>query len=480
MLFNSFSFLVFFPVVYLLFFATRGKARLSILFLASCIFYMWFVPKYVVILFFVIALDFYAALQIEASTTPTMRKRYLLLGILSTCSLLFVFKYHNFFVDNINTLTGTHFSLWSFILPIGLSFHTFQSLSYIIDVYRKKVPAEHSLLIYSNYVMMFPQLVAGPIERAKNILPQMHTQMYNKLSTSDFTIGMTLFFYGLFKKMVVADNIGPYVDAVYNNHSYHSGTTLAVATMLFSIQIYADFSGYTDMAIGIARVLGFRFSDNFKTPYFTGSITEFWRHWHITLSSWLRDYLYYPLVLGWGRVTRYKIYASTLITFTLIGLWHGANWTYVLFGTLHGVYLVFEMLLEKVRKDYFPRVSLSLIPSFLIRAARMMYVFVLVSAGFVLFRAKNLSEAGTIYHRIATDFHLHELNFLDTNGFAIITFSCALLFLLEYFTFTKYSIDDIFARKRGEIYCATISITSILLVLSFAWFGGPSFIYFQF
>lgn len=479
MLFNSFSFLVFFTIVYVLFFLTKGKTRHVVLFLSSCFFYAWFIPKYLLILFLAIAIDYYAGIKIESASSDKVRKLSLILAIVSTSSLLFVFKYHNFFIDNINWLSGAHLSYWSLILPIGLSFHTFQSLSYVIDVYRKKVPAERNLLIYSNYVMMFPQLVAGPIERAGHLLPQLRTSVNNAMGQSDFTIGMTLFFYGLFKKMVVADNIGPYVSAVYDNYTHHNSMTLLTATMLFSIQIYADFSGYSDMAIGIARVLGFNFNDNFRTPYFSKSVTEFWRRWHISLSSWLRDYLYYPLALGFGKVTKFKLYGSMLLTFALIGLWHGANWTFVIFGTLHGVYLVTEMLTEKARKWFVDFIRLSELPR-LHHIIQTGFVFVLVSMSFIFFRATTLTQALYIFKKILSGFSIREINFLDTNGFAVLSLSVLILFLFEYLLFNKYSVEDIYKMNYGKLFCSMLVIGSILLVFSFGWWGGASFIYFQF
>lgn len=479
MLFNSFDFLVFFTVVYVLFFASKGVFRQLVLLISSCIFYAWFIPKYLLILFVTVAIDYYAAIKIEKAETDKSRRIALILGIVNTCAVLFIFKYQNFFIDNLNWIAQSSFAHWDIILPIGLSFHTFQSLSYVIDVYRKKIPAERNLLTYSNYVMMFPQLVAGPIERAGHLIPQIKSTLYNRLSQSDFSIGMTIFFYGLFKKMVVGDNIAPYVSAVYDNYQYHSGATLLVATTLFAIQIYADFSGYSDMAIGIARVMGYRFNDNFQTPYFSKSVTEFWRRWHISLSSWLRDYLYYPLVLGWGKVSKLKLNVSILVTFAIIGLWHGANWTFVIFGTLHGIYLVVENITEGARKWFVNFIRLTKLPR-IHHAIQMSIVFILVSLSFIFFRATSLTQALDILKKIFSNFSIREINFLDTNGFATLSFSVLVLFLCEYLIFTKYSIEDIYNMRLGKWFAPAIAISSILLVFSFGWWGGASFIYFQF
>jgi D-alanyl-lipoteichoic acid acyltransferase DltB (MBOAT superfamily) len=255
--------------------------------------------------------------------------------------------------------------------------------------------------------------------------------------------------------------------------------TLLTATMLFAIQIYADFSGYSDMAIGSARVLGFKFNDNFKTPYFSKNVTEFWQRWHISLSSWLRDYLYYPLALGWGKVTKLRLYLSTLITFTLIGLWHGANWTFVIFGTIHGIYLVTELLTKNVRTWLVKHTHIDKLPRFHY-ALQMFIVFVLVSMSFIFFRSNTLSQAVYIFKKIISGFSIKEVNFLDTNGFAILSFSVLLLFLSEYLVFQKYSMDDVYTMKHGNLLCLSLVILSIVLVFSFGWWGGASFIYFQF
>lgn len=478
MLFNSFDFLIFFTVVYLLFFLTKGTVRHVVLFVSSCIFYAWFIPKYLLILFVTIGIDYYAAIKIEDAPEAKKKKIHLLVGIINTCAILFIFKYHNFFIDNLNWITDSSFPYWHIVLPIGLSFHVFQSLSYVIDVYRKKIPAERNLLIYSNFVMMFPQLVAGPIERAGHLIPQLKNS-FAKLDISDFHIGITLFMYGLFKKMVVADNIAPYVDAVYNNHANHSSGTLILATLLFTVQIYADFSGYSDMAIGIARTLGFRFNDNFTTPFFSRSVTEFWRRWHISLSSWLRDYLYYPLIFTLGHINKAKMALSVLITFGLIGLWHGANWTFVIFGLLHGLYLVIEMFTDSTRKKLASFVGLTTFP----RLHHMLdsaILFILVSFSFIFFRSTSIEQALGIIKKMVADFSLRTPNFLDTNGFAVIATAVAILFTLEYFIFRKYTVPQIYANKYGMLLCGIGVSLFLLLVLSFGWWGGPSFIYFQF
>ena len=297
MLFNSLQFAVFFPVVAALYYALPYRQRLPLLLAASCFFYMAFIPAYILILFVTIGIDYVAGLYIEKSTGAA-RKALLVMSIISTCGVLFIFKYFNFFTGGFVGLAnlagwrlpsiGAHI-----ILPIGLSFHTFQSLSYVVEVYRGKQKAEPDLVVYSTYVMFFPQLVAGPIERPQHLLHQFKEQHdfdYNRI-----TSGLKRMAWGFFKKLVVADRLALYVNDVYAAPAMYNGLQISIATVFFAYQIYCDFSGYSDIAIGTARILGFRFMENFDTPYYSRSISEFWHRWHISLSTWFRDYVYYPM-----------------------------------------------------------------------------------------------------------------------------------------------------------------------------------------
>src|SRR3989338_1605290 len=341
MLFNSFSFLVFFPVVLITYYVLPYRVRPFFLLLASCFFYMAFVPKYILILFFLITVDYFLGKAIEGAK-GRKRRVYLVVSILSNIGVLFFFKYFNFFNENVAQLA--HFLDWNYspmllsiALPLGLSFHVFQSLSYVIEVYRGKVPAERNYFTYALYVMFFPQLVAGPIERPGHLLPQFKAPHH--FDRVNVVRGLERMGWGFFKKLVIANNIAPMVTHLYNQPSLEGPQVLLLAT-LFAYQLYADFSGYSDIAIGAARTLGYNLTENFNRPFASRSITEFWRRWHISLSNWIRDYLYYPLVLGGTPHSALRLYASLFFTFVAIGLWHGAAWTYVLFGVLHGTYLV--------------------------------------------------------------------------------------------------------------------------------------------
>lgn len=468
MLFNSFTFLIFFSLFYPLFYYVRGRTRLVLLLIASSVFYAFFIPEYLLILYLTILIDYFAAIGIESSNTTLKRKVHLIAGILNTCAVLFIFKYHNFWVDNINLIFGVNYRYWDIILPIGLSFHVFQSLSYVVEVYRKNIRAEKDLISYSVYVMMFPQLVAGPIERAGNMLPQIKNSMQWELKLSDFMVGITQFFYGLFKKAVVADNLGLYVDSVYGNYTHHTGSTMLVATFMFALQIYCDFSGYSDMAIGIAKSIGFSFNKNFDMPYFSKSVTEFWRRWHISLSNWLRDYIY--IGLGGSRGGKFLTYRNLFITMLLGGLWHGASWNFVIWGGLNGLLLSVEKLLSlKINRNYL-----------IVKILGASYTFIAICITWVFFRAATYSQATYMLKLMSQGFKINEINFLDTTGFATMLFSIVSLFACEYFIFRKFTYEHMYSSKYGMISCYSIIVTSIILMLSLGRDGGASFIYFQF
>src|SRR3989344_5806682 len=354
MLFNSLSFAFFFPVAVVLYYLIPGKFRTHVLLLASCVFYMAFVPKYIFILFFLITLDFFLAQLIE-KYEGKWRTFFLWASIAANIGMLFFFKYFDFFNVNVAALANVlHWnytpSLLSVALPLGLSFHVFQSLSYVIEVYRRRYTPERNYFTYALYVMFFPQLVAGPIERPGHLLPQFKAPHH--FDRVNVVRGLERMGLGFFKKLVIANNIAPMVTHLYAQPSLEGPQVLLLAA-LFAYQLYADFSGYSDIAIGAARTLGYDLTENFNRPFASRSITEFWRRWHISLSNWIRDYLYYPLVLGGTPHSALRLYASLFFTFVAIGLWHGAAWTYVLFGVLHGTYLVIGSGTLSLRKRIF-------------------------------------------------------------------------------------------------------------------------------
>jgi len=399
-LFNSFEFLLFFVIVTASYFALPHGFRWVLLLVASCVFYMFFIPVYILILGATIVIDYFAGIWIEDTQDPRKKKRYLTMSVVSVCAVLFVFKYFNFFAGNVSAIAAAlHWNLGlntlRIILPIGLSFHTFQSLSYVIEVYRGNQKAERHFGIYALYVMYFPQLVAGPIERPQNLLHQFHEK--HRFDAARIRDGLTLALWGLFKKVVVADSLSIYVDVVYGASSHHNGATLLVATYFFAFEIYCDFSGYTDIARGVSRVYGIELMKNFDAPYFSLSIAEFWTRWHISLSTWFRDYVYIPL--GGNRVNLGRNFANLFFVFMLSGLWHGANWTFIVWGALHGAYLIFGRMLALVRGRYGWNAP---VQSGRLRRSRALFVtFHLVLIAWVFFRARDLGDAFGIVRRIA-------------------------------------------------------------------------------
>src|SRR5258708_631383 len=394
MLFNSVSFLVFFPLVAVLYYILPPRFRWVLLLVASCYFYIAFIPAYILILFYLIAIDFVMGQMIEKATGKK-RKLFLIISIIANVGTLFIFKYFNFFNTNVEHLASVlhwNYSIQALriALPLGLSFHTFQSLAYVIEVYYGRFPAERHLGIYALYVMFFPQLVAGPIERPQELLPQLHaTYDFNEGTVSQ---GLKIMLWGFFKKVVVADTIGVFVDSVYGNLHAANGVLLAVATVAFAIQLYGDFSGYSDIARGSAKVFGITLVNNFDAPYFSRSIADFWRRWHISLSSWFRDYFYQPLALSLARISRAGIPIALFVTFVLIGLWHGAAWNYVFFGALFGAYMVIGLLTKRVRGRIADALGISRVP-WLYSLLQTLVTFALVCIGFGVFRAASLHDA---------------------------------------------------------------------------------------
>ncbi len=388
MLFNSLQFIIFYIVITSGYYAIAHRWRWALLLLASCYFYMVFVPKYIIILMCVIVIDYVAGIYIE-KTTKNKRKYWLLASIAANVGILFVFKYYSFFNENLTQLTtwfggSNPLPIWSVVLPIGLSFHTFQAMSYTIEVYKGKQKAERHLGHYALYVLFYPQLVAGPIERPQNILPQF--KIAHRFDAQLFKSGLWLMLGGFFRKVVIADRLAVAVNAAYNQVDHQNGLTLALATILFAFQIYCDFSGYSDIAIGAARTMGFKLMTNFDKPYLASNISQFWHRWHISLSTWFRDYVYIPL--GGNRVLVARWFSNLIIVFLLSGFWHGANWTFIIWGLLHGIYLISEILIKRHTKLRLPLVL------------QRITTFVLVCLAWIFFRANTVSDAFIILQKI--------------------------------------------------------------------------------
>ena len=472
MLFNSLHFLFFFIVVTPAFFLLPHQHRWKLLLAASCYFYMTFVPVYILILGFTIVVDYFAGIFIE-NNKGRRRKFFLVLSLIANIGVLAIFKYYNFLNENISLFLGNtgytnNIPYLDILLPIGLSFHTFQAMSYTIEVYRGNQKAERHFGIYSLYVMFYPQLVAGPIERPQNILPQLHEEKH--LEYENVVEGLKQIIWGLFKKVVIADRLSLYVDAVYNNSDQHSGITLIVATVFFAFQIYCDFSGYSDIAIGCARVMGYRLMINFRRPYLAASIKEFWSRWHISLSTWFRDYLYFPL--GGNKVSQLRWYLNLFIVFMVSGLWHGANWTFIIWGALHGIYQIFSVSFKNLNE----RNILGYRP--LSSAFHALITFTLVCFAWIFFRANDVHQAFAICESIFT-FKPGGLFIGTPESFAYSLIWILFLLGVEYISEYYSDIIKVFNHPNRALRYAGYTII-VLCIILFGVFNGGQFIYFQF
>jgi alginate O-acetyltransferase complex protein AlgI len=469
MLFNSINFLLFFPIVTLVYFFLPHQLRWMHLLIASCVFYMFFVPYYILILFITILIDFFAGILIQRSEGK-QKKLYLWISIVSTCVVLGVFKYYNFFIDNVNdlaSLLGWNYSLQALtiILPIGLSFHTFQSLSYVIEVYRDRQQAETNLGIYSLYVMYWPQLVAGPIERPQNLLHQFRKE--HKFKFEKFYKGLRLMVFGFFMKLVVADRLSLYVDAVYNNVPNHSGISLILATVFFSFQIYCDFAGYSLIAIGASRLMGIHLMTNFRRPYLSQSVGEFWRRWHISLSTWFKDYLY--ISLGGSQVkSAWRRYFNLFITFLVSGFWHGANWTFVIWGGLNGFYLIIENIVGVTSKSKLKGIGSLLRP---------LYVYLLIVLAWIFFRANSLGDATLIVHKI---FAIPGNLFVPADPELLIYCFVGIISIVVFEVFYERIYRNRSLTFSRVYFSNMLMLLAFFMILMIGVFDGGQFIYFQF
>ncbi|MCH2232328.1 MAG: MBOAT family protein [Crocinitomicaceae bacterium] len=415
-------------------------------------------------------IDYLVSNGIARQESHRKKKWLLAVSVLSNLTILGVFKYADFFIENINQVIlaagGTSkIHLLRLILPMGISFYTFQTMSYTIDVYKGKLKPEKHLGIFALYVCYFPQLVAGPIERAGNLLGELRKKV--SFSYENLSWGFRLMIWGFFKKVVIADRLGIYVDQIYNNPSGYDGLALILGSALFAIQIYCDFSGYSDIAIGVSRMFGIKLRINFKLPYTALSFSEFWTRWHISLSQWFRDYLYIPL--GGNRASKPRWLLNLLIVFLVSGFWHGAAWTFIIWGGLHGLYLIVENLLPKREASN----------NILLKGVKMLFVFILVDFAWIFFRANSLSDA---FHIIENLGNWQLANFSETiNGFGLLTFLLMMVILLI-FVIIDPIMDRILKENtplslwQNQLIYSTLTAA----ILIFGFFGEVQFLYFQF
>lgn len=505
MLFNSYTFLIFFPIVTLLFFMLPHKFRWAHLLAASMLFYAAFLPLYILILAVTIGIDYWAGILIE-NVKDGKRKWYLVLSIAANVGFLSLFKYYDFFTSTINhflnadiplldtlwiskgivtvnnyinhivnTRLGTHLDIIkTVVLPIGLSFHTFQAMSYTIEVYRGHQKAERHLGIYALYVMFYPQLVAGPIERPQHMLHQFRERKY--FSSENLITGLRLMMWGLFKKVVIADRLSVYVDIIFHKPEAFHWLNVVLAVVFFAIQIYCDFSGYTDMAIGAAKTMGYDLMQNFRRPYFATNIKDFWGRWHISLTSWFREYVY--ISLGGNRVPVPRYIFNIIVVFLLSGLWHGANITFLIWGGLHAVYYIAYLLFEK----FFGNVRTE---TFVWKATAWALTFSSVCFAWIFFRAKSVAQAGRIINQVislkkptrfltAVKLNTLQLSF-GVNSMVIIVLSIFYLLYIE----KKFSstLSDFNKKKNTDV--AFLVVTSVAIIV-YGLFVREQFIYFQF
>ncbi len=480
MLFNSFHFLLFFPLVVILYYSIQHKWRWALLLVASYYFYMCWKIEYVFLILASTGVDFFAGLQMGKIAEKKKRKKYLLLSIFVNLGLLFGFKYFNFINESIRII----FNQWnifydvpafSVLLPVGISFYTFQTLSYTIDVYRGRSKPEHHFGRFALYVSFFPQLVAGPIERSIKLLPQFRKKIV--ANGEQILSGLKLMLWGFFKKVVIADRLAMFVGTVFLHPEEAYGIQVLLGCFMLHVQVYADLSGYTDIARGAARVMGINLIKNFNTPLFARSLYDFWKRWHISLTTWFTDYLYIPL--GGNRVLKWRWYYNIFIVFLISGLWHGANWTFVVWGALHGLFQLIEIWTEKSRKRFFNQIGISKFPNVL-KFMGIVTQLSLLSITALFFGARNISEAFVlIEHVFETGFVNQTIAIFRSDGNYIFgLYMIGLLLVIEALQ-NKYKLSERIVQMpvfvRFPIY-----MMAIVFILIYGVFEQLEFIYFQF
>lgn len=477
MLFNSVSFLLFFPVVCVGYFLLNGRqSSLKIfLLLASYFFYMNWEPFYALLILTSTVITYFCGIFIEncnddKENSYNKRKIFLILSLILNFSILFFFKYYNFVTENIFALLSycgvrVNFPHFKILLPVGISFYIFQAVGCSIDVYRRSIKAEKDFITYALFVSFFPQLVAGPIERAKNLLPQFHTS--HPFKYENFSQGAKMMLWGYFLKLCVADRLSEYVDSVYNNVQMHSSLTLITATIFFTFQIYGDFAGYSLIAKGCAKCLGYELMENFRRPYLSLNVKEFWKRWHVSLSSWFADYVY--ISLGGNRVKFLRMLLNLLITFLISGLWHGASWNFVLWGLIHAIYLIIYNIIIHFFKAPLYKTPLS-------KALNIFITFILVAFAWIFFRSNNINDAFLIIKNIFTKGGEFFTGSLTVMLLSIVSLSILLLKSIK----DEFHIPIKIFNNSNPIIRITAFTLLICYILLFGALNSHQFIYFQF
>jgi alginate O-acetyltransferase complex protein AlgI len=470
MLFNSFEFALFLPIVFLLYwfvFNKQVKWQNLFLLVVSYIFYGWWDWRFLLLIAFSTTLDFWVGVQLGKIEEARKRKIVFALSCLVNLGFLGFFKYFNFFIDNfILAFKSIGYDMpilpLKIILPVGISFYTFQSLSYTADIYLKKLKPTNDFILFAAFISFFPQLVAGPIERAINLLPQFHNK--RQFNYEEAKQGMQQILWGLFKKIVIADSLSVYVDQIFGNYQLLPGSTLMLGAIYFAVQIYCDFSGYSSIAIGTAHLFGFTLMNNFSYPYFSKSVAEFWRNWHISLSTWFRDYVYIPL--GGSRGVISRVVLNTLIVFALSGFWHGANWTFIVWGLLNGIFIIPTILLAKSKKNEKS--------SFVIDTLQIGLTFFLITLTWIFFRSQNISQALNYLNIL---FSRSLFTYPVQHGMAL---ALPLIFILFSIEWIRKKNISIMQPKKMPVFVRW-SVYLVMVVTCLAFFKqNQAFIYFQF
>ncbi len=486
MLFNSIEFLIFFPIVTGLFFIIPNKFRYIWLLISSYYFYMSWNPKYAVLIALSTVITFSSGLLLEKANKDVIRKAILMCSLVSNLAILVIFKYTNFILQTLS-IVSQHLGLniieqrLDLLLPVGISFYTFQALSYTLDVYNKHIKAEKNIFKYALFVSFFPQLVAGPIERSGNLLNQIQNIRYVKLWNYErVRDGLLLMFWGFFQKLVIADRASILVNQVYNNYSKYGFLELSVASFLFAFQIYCDFGGYTNIARGAAQVMGFSLMQNFRQPYLAINIKDFWKRWHISLTSWFTDYLYIPL--GGNRNGKFRKYINILLVFSISGLWHGTNWNFVIWGILHAVYQIIgdiKIEIAKKRNTDAPKTSFSQ------RLGKRIITFFLVDIAWIFFASNNLKHSFNILRQMLSVLQttsLYEIG-LDRGNWFMLCFGITILFIVDLIHERKQSVFYLIGQQTIW-FRWTLYLGLIWCVIMFGIYGvgydASQFIYFQF
>ena len=477
MLFNSIPFLFFLPTVFIIYwgiFQKSIKLQNALILLTSYVFYGWWDFRFLTLLFASTVVDFLIGKYLHKEKNKFRRKVLLSISLIFNLGLLFFFKYYNFFIDNwieswASLGVEMHASSLHIILPVGISFYTFQTLSYTIDIYRRKIEPTDNFINFSAFVAFFPQLVAGPIERAKHLLPQFSKK---RIFKEDIGIsGLYLILWGLFKKIVIADSCALYVDAIFNDYQEMNSASLLLGMFYFAFQIYGDFSGYSDIAIGTGRLFGFDLMQNFNYPYFSRNISDFWRRWHISLSTWFRDYVYIPL--GGSRGSNSQKIRNIFIIFLVSGFWHGANWTFIVWGGLHAIFF-FALPKGNQNRKYLNSVAENKnVPTFK-ELTQMLFTFGLTSFAWVFFRAENLNTAIHFIERIFTNFNFG-IQYLSIERYNI-----EMLLVIAFFILVEWFHRNLEHPFTGRFKWMKITVIILLLLTLGVYSKQQDFIYFQF